>query len=383
MQTIDRYFLGELLPPFVLNIFFFTLLFLITKLPEISDLIVNYQVSILSVFRLLSYSAPLFMQFTIPMSVMVSVMITFLRFSGDMEITALKAGGYSLWRFLPSVSFFCLLAAALTLLVTVYGIPWGKVGAKQLLIDLSSQHGRMAVKPMVFNDLFADITLYAAEIDRETGELTDVFIEDLRAEEGLGTITAPRGRIHTNPEDGSAILRLSDGMILREEGGGGVHAISFKRYDLMLDFAENTSSIRIKKNDEDEMSLSEFRNYLSKEAKDTSAYREVLIAFHEKFSLPVACMVLGFLALGLGVRPMARKSQAGMAVGLFYFVIYYALLTMGRTFGESGVLPPAFAVWTPNILLFMAGSWLFIRLVSEKPAIPEKVILFFKIGAGE
>ncbi|MDL2286244.1 LPS export ABC transporter permease LptF [Desulfococcaceae bacterium OttesenSCG-928-F15] len=383
MQTIDRYFLGELLPPFVLNIFFFTLLFLITKLPEISDLIVNYQVSILSVFRLLSYSAPLFMQFTIPMSVMVSVMITFLRFSGDMEITALKAGGYSLWRFLPSVSFFCLLAAALTLLVTVYGIPWGKVGAKQLLIDLSSQHGRMAVKPMVFNDLFADITLYAAEIDRETGELTDVFIEDLRAEEGLGTITAPRGRIHTNPEDGSAILRLSDGMILREEGGGGVHAISFKRYDLMLDFAENTSSIRIKKNDEDEMSLSEFRNYLSKEAKDTSAYREVLIAFHEKFSLPVACMVLGFLALGLGVRPMARKSQAGMAVGLFYFVLYYALLTMGRTFGESGVLPPAFAVWTPNILLFMAGSWLFIRLVSEKPAIPEKVILFFKIGAGE
>lgn len=383
MQTIDRYFLGELLPPFVLNIFFFTLLFLITKLPEISDLIVNYQVSTLSVFRLLSYSAPLFMQFTIPMSVMVSVMITFLRFSGDMEITALKAGGYSLWRFLPSVSFFCLLAAALTLLVTVYGIPWGKVGAKQLLIDLSSQHGRMAVKPMVFNDLFADITLYAAEIDRETGELTDVFIEDLRAEEGLGTITAPRGRIHTNPEDGSAILRLSDGMILREEGGGGVHAISFKRYDLMLDFAENTSSIRIKKNDEDEMSLSEFRNYLSKEAKDTSAYREVLIAFHEKFSLPVACMVLGFLALGLGVRPMARKSQAGMAVGLFYFVLYYALLTMGRTFGESGVFPPAFAVWTPNILLFMAGSWLFIRLVSEKPAIPEKVILFFKIGAGE
>ncbi len=65
------------------------------------------------------------------------------------------------------------------------------------------------MKPMVFNDLFTDVTLYAAEIDRETGKLRDVFIEDLRPEEGLGTITAPEGSIQVLPEDGSALLFLS------------------------------------------------------------------------------------------------------------------------------------------------------------------------------
>lgn len=383
MQKIDRYFLTELGPPFVLNLVFFTLIFLITKLPEISDLIVNYQVPLSSVFSLLAYTAPLFLQFTIPMSVMGSVMVTFLRFSNDMEITALKAGGYSLWRFLPSVFLFCFFAGLLTLVVTIYGIPWGKTGSRSLLLDLASQHGRMALKPMVFNDLFSHVTLYTAEIDRETGQLKDVFIEDLRPEEGLGTITAPKGRIHIHPEDGSAVLRLSDGKILREEGEEEIHAISFKHYDLVLDFAESTGTIRIKANDEDEMSFAEFREYLVREPQDTNAYREILIAFHEKFSLPAACMVLGILALGLGIRPMARHRQSGMASGLFSFILYYALLTMGRSFGENGVYSPVLAVWTPNILLSGVACWLFLRIASEKPVIPLAMTNLLSFGKKE
>lgn len=380
MQKIDIYFLSELISPFLVNIFFFTFLFLITKLPEISNLIINYQVSLFTILALLAYASPLFLQFTIPMSVMVCVMVSFLRFSGDMEIMALKAGGYSLWRFLPSIFLFCLVACLVTLLVTLQGIPWGKVGTKNLLTELAAQHGRMALKPMVFNDVFTDVTLYAAEVDRDTGDLRDIFIEDLRPEEGLGTITAPTGRIYTNATDGTAVLRLSNGMILREEGEESVHAILFEHYDLLLDFAENEGNIRIKKNDEDEMLFSEFRDYLAKEPPDTEKYREVLIAFHEKFSLAVACFVLGLLALSLGIRPMARRNQGGMAAGLFYFVVYYALLTMGRTFGESGVYSPVLAVWTPNLLLFVAGCWLFTRLSAEKPAIPYGISHLLSFG---
>ena len=106
---INRYLLKEMMPPFVINLAFFTFIFLMTKILEITNLIVNYRVSLLNVLLMLIYSMPFFLEFIIPMSVMMAVLLTFLRMSGDNEIIALKSGGMSMYGLLPPVLLFCLL----------------------------------------------------------------------------------------------------------------------------------------------------------------------------------------------------------------------------------------------------------------------------------
>ena len=105
MNTIiNRYIFKELWSPFGISMAFFSFVFIMAELPEITDYVVNYQIGLKTVLLLLTYAMPYFLQFVIPMSVMISVLLTFLRMSADMEIVALKAGGVSIYRLLPAVA---------------------------------------------------------------------------------------------------------------------------------------------------------------------------------------------------------------------------------------------------------------------------------------
>ncbi|MCW7754091.1 LPS export ABC transporter permease LptF [Desulfobotulus sp. H1] len=371
MRRVDRYFFSQMLLPFVLNILFFTFIFLVTQLLEIADLVVNYGTGLGSVARLLAYAAPFFLQFTIPMAVMMTVLVTFLRMSGDREILALKAGGYTIWRFLPSVVVFCLLAALLTALMTLYGLPWGKLESRQLITRLAMEHGSMALKPMVFNDMFSGVTLYAGEVDRTGGKLGNVFVEDYR-EEGVGTVMAPEGRLQMDGNTGVALLRLVNGVILRgEDGEKEVHVTAFESYDLTLDLTrEKAEAMARKPKDKEEMGFYELRTYTAGLPEGSKRYNAAVIKIHEKFSLPAACLVLGVLVFPLSISSMDRKRSAGLGSGLLVFMLYYTLLTMGWSFGESGMLPPGFAIWLPNIVLGCLAVWLLVRVAAEKPLLP-------------
>ncbi|MBW2592733.1 MAG: LptF/LptG family permease, partial [Deltaproteobacteria bacterium] len=122
---INRYILKEMFFPFIINLFFFTFVFLMARILDITNLIVNYKISVVYLLLLLAYSIPDFLVFVIPMAIMMSVLLTFLKLSNDNEILALKASGVSLYRMIVPVFFFCLAGCLLTVFMTVWGMPWG------------------------------------------------------------------------------------------------------------------------------------------------------------------------------------------------------------------------------------------------------------------
>ena len=124
--TINRYLLREMLTPSVLNMLFFTFVFLMTQILEITNLIVNYRISIFILIRMLAYSMPYFLVFVLPMSIMMGVLLTFLRLSNDREIMALKAGGVSILQLVPPIFVFCLVGSLLTAYISIYALPWGQ-----------------------------------------------------------------------------------------------------------------------------------------------------------------------------------------------------------------------------------------------------------------
>jgi lipopolysaccharide export system permease protein len=76
---ISRTVFVEMLPPFGLNLFFFSFIFLVTKILDITNMVVNYQVNLGAFLLLLLYSMPFFLAFITPMSVMMAILLTFLR----------------------------------------------------------------------------------------------------------------------------------------------------------------------------------------------------------------------------------------------------------------------------------------------------------------
>ena len=221
---------------------FFTFMFLMTRILEITDMIVNYGVNIWTVIKILGFTMPFFLQFIIPMSVMMAVLLTFLKMSSDNEIIALKAGGVSIYRLLPPVFLFALLGVILTGATAIYGLPTGRIAIKRLLYDVAVNNSEVGLKPRTFNDAFNGVMLYVNEIEPATRTLRDIFIEDQRSTDVVSTVVSPEGRLFTQPETGAFQLRLYNGSInqvdVRERTA---HTVQFETYDIRLDIQKNTA----------------------------------------------------------------------------------------------------------------------------------------------
>jgi lipopolysaccharide export system permease protein len=364
---MNRYLLREMIPPFVMNTVFFTFVFLMAEMLKITDLIVNYGVGLMTVLLMLFYSTPFFLVFVIPMSIMLAVLLTFLRLSADNEIIALKTGGLNLYRLLPSVFLFCLIGCGLTLIISIHGLPWSRQSINKLSIKVLSSNLDIGLKERTFNDSFAGMMLYVNKVDIKNDVLMDVFIEDKRTKDIVSTVVASRGKLYSEPGALVFHLRLYKG-IINQVGleDRTANTISFDTYDLSLDLKKAAVNLGSRKHRK-EMSLSEMRQYLKREQRKDQRYYKTLLEFHKKFSIPFACFVLGLLAMPLGIQSKSAKRSTGLVLGLFFFLIYYLLLSVGMVWGETGDYPPVVGMWVPNIIIGGLGIYLLVRTANEQP----------------
>ncbi|MFC1829676.1 LPS export ABC transporter permease LptF, partial [Thermodesulfobacteriota bacterium] len=365
----NRYLFKEMVSPFIITLLFFTFVFLMTKIIEITDFIVNYKISLSTVLWMLLYSIPYFLEFVIPMAIMMGVLLTFLRLSKDNEIVAFKAGGMSIYGLLPPVVLFCLMGCLLTGFMAIYGMPWGRASFQELAFKVAASHLNIGLKARTFNDRFKNVMLYINKIDMKNNTLVDVFIEDQRNKEMVITIVAPKGKLSSSPDKLMFHLRLHNGTIIQvNPDKRTAHAIHFNTYDVSLDFKKAIFSARGGPKDEKEMNLNELRQYVHDAKKKDAQYYVTLMEFHKKFSIPFACLSLGLLAVPLGVHSRSAKRSAGLGLGLLFFLFYYLLLSAGLVFGEAGVYPPIIGMWVPNAVTGGIGLFLLVRTARERPS---------------
>jgi lipopolysaccharide export system permease protein len=204
--------------------------------------------------------------------------------------------------------------------------------------------------------------------------LSDVFIEDRRTEKINSTVLAHEGQLTYDPELAVANLRLFNGTIHQVDlVEKQANAIKFETYDLRLDMSSNLPSFDKGKEHVQEMSLSKLRQTIRSASEKDGAYFKALKEYHKKFSLPGASLVMALLAMPLGIRARNSKRAYGIGLGLFLFLLYYVLLSIGWVLGESGIYPPVIGMWAPNIVILAIGLFLLTRANDEKPLLRLKI----------
>lgn len=374
-----RYVFVGMIPPFTINLVFLTFIFLMTQILEITNFIVNYKVSVVVVLRMLVYTMPFFLTFIIPMSVMMAVLLTFLRMSSDNEIIALKAGGVSIYGIMPPVLLFCLVGCLLTAFMAIKGLPWGRVSLKKLAIEIATTNFDIGIKERTFNDSFEGVMLYVNKAEVKQKKLIDVFIQDRRTKGIVSIVVAPEGRLSGDPEKLTAHLTLFNGTINQVNlKNRSVHAIGFDTYDINLDLKKTIQASKTAMKDETEMSLEELRKYLRETGRKDAQYYVTQMEYYKKFSIPMACFALGILAVPLGVQSKTAKRSFGIILGLVFFLVYYLMLSAGWVFGETGAYPPIIGMWVPNVVMGGIGIYFLIRTVRERPVGIEQVVILYQ-----
>jgi lipopolysaccharide export system permease protein len=225
----------------------------------------------------------------------------------------------------------------------------------------------IGLKERTFNDSFNGVTMYVNEIDLRTKDLVDVFIEDNRQPDKVNTVIAPKGRIFNDPQNAVAHLILFNGSILQTNlKKKTAHSIQFDNYNISLETKRSPGKKKKKPKRPKEMTVGELHRYVRESHTKDQRYFNVLLELHRRFSIPIGCFVLGLLAVPLGVQAKSAKRSFGLVLGLFFFLLYYLLMSLGKVYGETGAYPPLIGMWLPNAIIGGVGVYFLIRTANER-----------------
>jgi len=376
INIVNKYIFRELIFPFLNSLFFLTFVFLMTRIPEIANMVMNYNVQISSILIMIVFTLPRFLEFTIPMSVTISILLTIMRMSGENEILALKAAGLSLYKLLPPVLVFCFLGMILTLWMTLVALPWANLSIRLKNIELARSGIDMVLQERQFNSQIDNLMIYVSHADINNHTLKDILIEDRRTKGVVSISAAPSGKLIHKKNSLVYTLRLYNGIINQVNfEQGSVNNIQFENYDITIDLtAMGSDGDKITKQF-DEITLIELIRRIRTGIKNKASLNEALMELNEKFSVPFACLSLGLLAFSLGTQSTSLKRSSGFSMGMIFFLLYYFLLAAGWSAGETGAYPPFIGMWMPNIVLGSAGIYLLIRNAKDKPVkMPQFVV---------
>ncbi len=105
----------------------------------------------------------------------------------------------------------------------------------------------------------------------------------------------------------------------------------------------------------------ETQNLFSQE-KDKNSY---LVEIEKKYSIPFACLVFVLIGAPLGIMARRGNMAVGLGLSLVFFVLYWAFLIGGEELADRLYISPFWAMWSANILLALAGTYILVRSTKE------------------
>jgi lipopolysaccharide export system permease protein len=366
MRIISRYIFKEILTPFGITFLVFTLIFLLSNLMELIDMIVQKGVGLWDIVRLLGYTLPFLFVYIIPMTFFISILLGFLRLSSDNEVTALKASGIGFFQLLPPVLTLSLAGYLLTSFTAMVAQPWSEYSLRNLIFNIAVVQAKVTLKERVFNNDFNDLVFYIQKVNPD-GEMSDVFIFDQRQKDVPQTIVAKKGWLIPDPQERSLNLRLGDGTIYNVTlNSSSAQNINFKTYNLVLPLTQMVAAHKKRERSETELYLFELKEKIRQTTPGQNKYYKYQIEYYKKFSLPFSCLVFGMIAFPLGLQSRLAGRSWAVVLGGIVFFIYYLFLSLAFSLGEKGTLKPLIGLWLPNVIVGAMGGYLFWITWKEK-----------------
>jgi lipopolysaccharide export system permease protein len=365
-RIIYRYLIQEILSPFVLGLLAFTTIVFSGRLLLITRMILVKGIGFKEILESALFLFPYLLVFTLPMAATVGIILAFMRLSVDYEMMALKIAGLSYGRLLAPVLGFSLVVALLTLFLTTCGSPWGQQSTRELLGEIVKKRADLGLQEQTFNADFKDLMLFVNRVLPQGGKLEGVFINDLREPENPQTIYAKNGQIRYDQDQGSMILRLFDGLVIRWGAElGNMQTVEFKSYELPLRLFGSQEQVS-----EREMSMGRIRAGIKAETPGTKRHVRLVVEFHQRLALPLGAFLLCLMAIPLGLSPRVHGRAWGLIVGLLTFLIYYVVFTASWRLAFSGTLNPALAPYLADFLFALVAMYFWRRTLLELPLLP-------------
>jgi LPS export ABC transporter permease LptG len=383
-SILDRYVSRSWVGNVALVLLAFVSIFLLVEFMDLFDDVQQHKVKGRIVFHY--YAFHLWqIGFTVaPLAVLVGVLITLGLLARRNEITAMKAGGISVYRAAGPVLGMGLLASLVLYGMQEWILP---VTNKAAALDFNVIKGRPAQSSDQFDRrwvLASDERFYNFDyiVEQPRGTARGLAERVVRSDDALDVSVYGlsiydvdpkawqlRERVYASRAVWDPAARSYD----LERGWRRVTGPSstFQAFEAQRVRAigrdpggeiEPPSYFRREEKPSDTMSFGELRAYIASLESRGFEVARLRVQLHRKLAYPMVGVVMTLLAVPFSFVVARRGALYGIGIAIVIAIVYWAVMELFTVLGNNAILHPALAAWAPNVLFGAAGLYLIFTL---------------------
>ncbi len=217
MKRLDCLAVLQFIGPFLLTFAIALFVLVMQFLWKYIDDLVGKGIDAWVLIELLFYASAKLVPLALPLAVLLASIMTMGSFGEHLEITAAKAAGISLLRFMLPLFLSSIVIGILALLFSNYMLPNANLKFSSLLYDIRNLKPSVAIKPGIFYKGLDGFSIRAARKSDDGSKLYDLIVYDHTS--GLGSdhvITAKEGSMLQDEERAVLTLHLINGKQYKE-----------------------------------------------------------------------------------------------------------------------------------------------------------------------
>jgi len=317
-------------------------------------MLVKERISVLSILKLVVYLLPFILTYTLPMAILVATLTSIGRLSSDNEITAMKANGINPYKIItPPILAVAVILCLVSLPLNNTIAPRANFSSKRLFKEIGILNPLALLEEKKLIKIFKGYTFYTDKIKNNV--LYNVVIHHLKPDSSVRTITAKQGYFISEPKQKSLVLKLKNGFVeeFNSKNSKEYFKCSFKIYP--IDFGSIAYDMIKLKKSYIEMTSNDLKNKI---AKANSNINKLSVELYRKASLSFTFIPFILIGIPLSIRYRRSSKFAAMGIGMPVILLHYLLMISGSIIAQKGYMPPAIAMWLPNIIIAAAGIYL-------------------------
>lgn len=351
-NTLDRYVTANFVRNFLLILSALVTVYVLGVLIDIFPFVFENRIKGKVLFQYLAAVQPEIFFHMLPLSTLMATLVCFALLSKTSELTAVKAGGISMYRTAMPVILAGVLVSGACFAIQEYVLPFANRRAVELKDEIEqrpvqthnilNRQWMLGEQQQIYHYAYYDST-------RRVFSGLAVYrfgVDPFRLTERFYAQTAR----WTAAEGG---WLLANGWS-RNFLTGRRH----ERFDkLLIPDMEPPSYFAKEERRSEQMTYFELSDYISDLEQSGFDVVRLQVAKHAKFSFPLAAVVTVLIGIPFSFTPGKKGALYGIGIAIAIGLSYYVITRMFGFMGETAMLPPLMAAWSPNVLFAVAALY--------------------------
>ena len=351
MKIFDKYLVKQFLWTIFFGLIAFTVIFVILNLMENLDDFIDQNVPATIIFHYYIVFAPEIIRLITPVSVLFAALFVAGKCSSSSELTAIKASGISMYRFMLPFLVASFLISMLSIYFSGYVVPLANKIKANLEVTYLKRGTNYAGANLFFQDSKSRI-VNISFFDNSSNQAVRVSLQEFQPNDPTKMVS----RI-------DATKMIYDTLSKNWVARNGVKRVFLENGEqtsyfdtLRLSYLGFTpKELDSKQQKIEEMNFDDLKKYIKTQQQAGNDPTNTQIEYYSRYSFSMASFIIVFF--GLPISANKRKGGVAVHVGINILVtfIYLVFMKISEAFGKNDAMNPILTAWIAN-LIFLAAA---------------------------